>query len=180
MPNELQILTKGLPNLKHTNRLLNQILSADSVTRTVDDRVKSLLVEAQKRETGAVFRGVYEVTTDSPISHLKVEESLKPYYGHIEPALEELYQLGMARPYGEYWLNYFLKDNPVYRVNAVCCMCAAAAVLATGKTTRLTGGQNQRTAPRPEVIKEAQEFQVAAAANSDPGLATTLTIGITP
>lgn len=134
---ETRALIQGFVKTPYLNRLTARVLSSMRPNESVEEQAVATLHEALQREPGLVFR--QEVDVPAPQTRRKllaVDKDLQPYYGYIEPALAELATLGLFTPYAELWRDYFLRDNAIYRVNVSTCICAAAAVLVSGKRTR--------------------------------------------
>lgn len=132
------ILMEGFSAAPRLERLRAHLVRSMCDKAPLATSVNELLREAKRRDPGTVFYGVYSVNEESTRNPLlSIDDNMKPYYGYVEPALQELYAMGLHQPFGEMWLDYFLKDHAVYRVNTTCCMCAAGAVLAAGLKTRL-------------------------------------------
>lgn len=125
---------------------------------------RAILVEASSRELGVVMRdfwgkGILDVEFKSRTNLLDLDTTLRPYYGAVIPALNECYELGLEHPYGEQWLEYFRKDNGVYRVNMVCCMCAAGGLLRAGNATRLGPPSQLALSSRPQQIANEKDTE---------------------
>lgn len=135
-------LEEGFPGKTHLQRLLTRLSDAIITDTQAPARWRAIIVEAAKRETGVAIRDflpkdVLDVEFATRRRLIDVDQLLRPYYGHVTPAVEELVQMGLEREVGDFWLEYFLKDNAVYRVNITACLCVGGALLKMGADTRL-------------------------------------------
>lgn len=134
------LLNSGFPEAPHLNRLRQKLLNNMAAKGDETGAVGIILQEAQLRGPGLVFRDIYdeeEHNTGRRKPLIEVDRDIRTYYGYVEPAMQELYAMGLHRPFGERWIDDFLKDHAVYRVTVVCCMCVAGAVLISGVDSRI-------------------------------------------
>lgn len=134
---EQLILVKGFSEVKELNTLTSKLLSNLTYGGSLGDKTSALIYEAIHREPGVPLRNEFSVEEpDNRARVHEVDKKLQSYYGYIRPAMRGLIEMGLNRPYGDMWLDYFRRDCSVYRVNVVCCMCAKAALLSAGVKTR--------------------------------------------
>jgi len=116
-----------------TNRLLKRLL-VDQLTEKVPHAMARMItVLATAAEPGSVFVGLFQprfldVEFRSKQNVLDIDTALQPYYGNVRPALAELQAAGVDRAVTAFWLDYFRKDNAIYRVYVVNAMCLSGAL----------------------------------------------------
>lgn len=119
-----------------TPRSLNTLLKRLRLS-VLDEQIphavaRAITVMGTAAEPGSVFFGLVEprfldVRFRSKRNMADIDADLQPYYGSVQPALKELVNAGMDLAVTEFWLDYFRKDNAIYRVYVVNAMCFAGA-----------------------------------------------------
>lgn len=119
-----------------TPRSLNQLLSVlrlNVLTEQVPHAVvRAITKMGTAAEPGSVFLGLVaprflRVRFRSKRNMTDIDTALQPFYGSVRPALDELRTAGIDLAVTDFWLEYFRKDNAIYRVYVVNAMCLAAA-----------------------------------------------------
>lgn len=141
LPEEIALFD-GITGATHLTAISEAL--GDALLTTPDARigVRAIFTEALSLEPGVMFHTHFDPRTFAkPFATRRrtydVDADMQIHYGRIPKVLDEIYALGLEQPYGEFWLDYFLKDNAVYRVNVSACLCVAGAILASGTSSRL-------------------------------------------
>lgn len=133
-PNPLSVENQLMQGV--TPRAVNQLLSRLKIavlTEQVPHAVARAITKmATTAEPGSVFFGLIaprflNVQFRSKRNMTDIDTDLQPYYGNVIPGLNELKLAGIDPAVTDFWLEFFRKDNAIYRVYVVNAMCLAAA-----------------------------------------------------
>lgn len=133
-PNPLQIEQRMIQGVAqtHVNALLKRLRNVVISEQVPHAAVRAIVKLGTSAEPGSVFFGTFkkralEVELRSKRNILDIDEDLQAYYGNIRPGLQELRVAGMDESVISYWLEFFRKDNGIYRVYVTAAMCIAGA-----------------------------------------------------
>ena len=116
----------------HVNVLLKSLRRNVITENNNQAAARAIIVLGTRGEPGSVFFGTFRPRTlavefRSKVNTLDIDAAIAPLYGNIKPALEELRVAGMDQAITDFWLEYFRKDNGLYRVYVTAAMCIAGA-----------------------------------------------------
>jgi hypothetical protein len=131
---DLEAKLLGALSMPNANALLRVIRGNILSESTGAPAVKAVLYTAALFEFGNLVKPYYEedtldITFRSRIRVLDLDLILRPYYGNITPALQELEAKGLHPAISEWILDRFLSDNGLYRAAATACICVIAALI---------------------------------------------------
>jgi hypothetical protein len=116
----------------HVNALLKGLRRNVITESNNQAAVRAIVVLGTSAEPGTIFFGTFrprtlDVQFRSKVNTLDIDAAISDLYGNIRPGLMELRQAGMDEAVTNYWLDYFRKDNGLYRVYVAAAMCIAGA-----------------------------------------------------
>lgn len=117
----------------HVNTLLKGLRRNVITESNNHAAARAIIVLGTRGEPGSAFFGAFRprflnVEFRSKINVLDIDAAIAPLYGNIKPGLAELRTAGMDNAVLDFWLEYFRKDNGIYRVYVTAAMCLSGAM----------------------------------------------------
>jgi len=128
-----QRLIDGISS-SNTERLRSKLMEVILTERVPHAQARAVVVSGALFEPGALFDGFFDaralaVDFRSKQRLLDIDLALQPLYGYVVPAMTEQQVRGVDPVIINFWLDFFRKDNGLYRANVVAGLCISGALL---------------------------------------------------